>query len=297
MKRSRIWLYSVVAVVLCGPPALLVGLEHRAKSALTFAPYDGMTLISHAGGGLEFGMKSNAKEAFDLSASRGFQYIEADFSQTPSGELVLIHNWDKAWHNWFSGLHYFPDRWTKGHLKLPETADAFLAKDMRHGLTQMSAKDLMEWLEAHPQIRLITDIKDNPVENLTQLRERFPETSQRLIPQIYHPDEYDAVRALGYEDIIFTAYRSKLPDDDIIAFIDQHKIFALTIPVETVTDRVIQEANARDIPVWVHRGKNRSPYTVMNTPEFATRWKARGISGLYTDYLYPAVIAPAKTAD
>ena len=286
--RVRVWLYGFAALIVLSPFAAIIGLDYNTTAELKPAPLSDMTLIAHAGGGLEHGIKSNAKEAFDQSAKRGFIYIEADFSETQSGELVLIHNWDKAWYDWYSKIHFIPDEWAEGRPKQAATAAEFLSSTMRHNLTPMSADDLMIWLDNNPSIRLITDIKDNPVENLSKLLKNYPEASKRLIPQIYLPDEYAPVKAMGYEDIIFTAYRSKLPDDEIINFIDQNEIFALTVPVETVTDHLIYEATLRNIPVWVHRGKNRSPYAVMNTPEFAARWKARGISGLYTDYLYPA---------
>ena len=287
-KRVRIWLYALAALIVLSPFMFILALDYYAIARLKPAPLSDMTLIAHAGGGLKQGMKSNAMEAFDQSAQRGFIYIEADFSETKSGELVLIHNWDMAWHEWFSGLHFMPDRWAKERPEQAETAAKFLSADMRRGLTQMSADDLMAWLESNPNIRLITDFKDAPLQNLRTLTTRYPAMTSRIIPQIYHPDEYEPVKAMGYKDIIFTAYRSKLPDDEIIAFMDQNEILALTVPVETVTDHLITEATLRGIPVWVHRGKNSSPYTIMNTPEFAARWKARGISGLYTDYLYPA---------
>lgn len=287
MKRSRKILYGLTALVLTLPLATSLLLDHFTSSRLDPSPFADMTLIAHAGGGLEHGIKSNAKEAFDSSANLGFHYIEADFSETQSGDLVLIHNWEKAWHNWYSPIHFLPDSLAKHRPKQALTIDDFMRANMRSGLTQMSAADLMAWSDAHPEIRIITDFKDNPVQNLTRLRKEYPRASKRLIPQIYHPDEYADVKILGYDDIIFTAYRSKLPDDEIIAFMDGHSLFALTGPIETITDRLITEATLRDIPVWVHRGKNRSPLSVVNTPDYARQWKARGISGIYTDYLYP----------
>ena len=59
------------------------------------------TLISHAGGGIETGTYSNAREAFDLHYQEGHRYFEADLSWTSDGRLVLVHDWDERFNEWF----------------------------------------------------------------------------------------------------------------------------------------------------------------------------------------------------
>ena len=70
------------------------------------------------------------------------------------------------------------------------------------------------WLRAHPDAVLITDFKRRNVEGLAAIA---PDLRARILPQIYSPDELAPVRRLGFDRVIFTAYRSPLTDDQLDA--------------------------------------------------------------------------------
>lgn len=125
-------------------------------------------LIAHAGGGLPDRTYANNRAALDMAASHGFTLIELDFLEV-DGKLVLGH-----------------DTWR---------------------ISDLSVAELMAWLDAHPGIAIVTDFKTGNVAGLTRLKEAAGPRTVRFIPQIYSPDEYAPVAALGYPAPILTIYR------------------------------------------------------------------------------------------
>tara|TARA_R110000796_G_C14533100_1_gene432108 strand:- start:869 stop:1714 length:846 start_codon:yes stop_codon:yes gene_type:complete len=249
-----------------------------SRPVASFAPVTGLTLIAHAGGGLPEGTYTNAREAFDGSAARNFIYVEADLNWTKDGQLVLIHDWQESHVEWFTPLQRLPgwldlSRWTRA----PSVA-AFKARSMQQDLTPMALTDLMSWLRTHPDIFIITDIKDRNADGLALIRETAPDMASRIIPQIYFPEEYQPVRALGYRDVILTAYRTQLGGADLASFADSHDLFALTVPLGRLSAEEIQQIVATGTPVFVH---------TVNAPDRAIELRQQGVSGLYTDFLYP----------
>ena len=183
-------------------------------------------LIAHAGGGLAEEFYTNDREAMDLAVRNGFELIELDFGMK-DGALRL----------WHPG----------------------------HPVSSMSLRDLMVWLEEHPHIRIVTDVKTDNLEGLADIKRTAGDLQGRFIPQIYHPSRYEAVRAMGYEDVILTLY---LLDEDYnwAEAANALDLFAVTMPY----DRRAQAAKTNHF-VYLH---------TVNEP-------MEGY-GLYTDCLVPA---------
>lgn len=123
-----------------------------------------------------------------------------------------------------------------------------------------TSDSVLRWLAVHPDAYLITDFK---TDNLSGLRALG--AHDRIIPQIYNPAEYEPVRQMGFENIIFTAYRTT--DRDWVHFVEQADLWAVTVPVASFGSIEI------DKPVFVH--------TVNAMPTI-------GADGYYTDCLRPA---------
>ena len=121
--------------------------------------------------------------------------------------------------------------------------------------------DVAAWFAAHPDAVLVTDLKDGN-RRLPLVAEAFG--TARVIPQIYDPSEYAAVRAMGFDRIIFTAYR--MPSDDWRGAVNALDLWAVTIPKERA-----ELAEGLRHPVFLHTVNEPMP----------------GF-GLYTDCLIPA---------
>ena len=244
-----------------------------------YVPIANMTLIAHAGGGLPQGVYSNTKEAFDLSAKNGFTLIEADFNLTKEGSIVLVHDWDVRHYQYFSKLSWMPPLLAKLRPRRANGQQDFMARTMNKGLHQMDLDALLAWMRAHSQIKIVTDVKGSNVDVMAAIKNKAPELQSQFIVQIYAPQEYAPIAALGYQHIIFTAYRSSLSDTELITFARANKLYALTIPAARASAELSLVMTAIDTPVFAH---------TLNTEVDVQKFKILGVKGLYTDYLYPA---------
>lgn len=129
-------------------------------------------------------------------------------------------------------------------------------------LSATTVSAVAAWMKRHPHVSIVTDMKSGN-EHLPLLKRALG--TERVIPQIYHPDEFSAVKQLGYDKIIFTAYRWK--DDSWRRKINDVDLWAVTIPKERW-----QQSKGIKHPVYLH---------TVNEP-------LAGDFGLYTDCLIPA---------
>ena len=229
------------------------------------------TLISHAGGGIETGTYFNAREAFDLHYQEGHRYFEADLSWTSDGRLVLVHDWDERFNEWFLDADGRP------------SLEQFQEMRMRNGLSQMSLSDLYVWMLEHEDVFLVTDVKERNVAALRWIARTSRGLQERFIPQVYQLAEFSQTRELGYRNIILTLYRIDDPPERIFDFAMEHDLFAITMPADrALNDGFAERLTTRGVFVYVH---------TINSLE---KWKGlrhRGVTGIYTDFIRPADVA------
>jgi len=265
---------SLVAIRLAGYQPLTTG-------GGPTGPVEGLILVGHAGVGLPGAAYSNAREALDAAATRGFPMVEVDLLPTSDGVLVASHDWGQVYRE----LHWSPAAVVAASLvdgilpaAAPHSSD-FLTTPMRGGLTPQSGADIAVWLAAHPSIRLVTDTKADNISVLTRFAALPGLPKSQVVAQIYHREELAPVRALGFGGIIFTLYRESIDDiDGLIAFAGDNDLI-VTIAAERLTPPLLRRFEAAGLPVYVH---------TVNSPEEAQRLREAGVDGLYTDFLLPA---------
>jgi|GEM_PF-1285243 len=222
--------------------------------------------IIHAGGAIHERIGSNSLEALNNSYALGQRFIEMDFLLSSDGVPVCLHDWSQFYSNALGSE--------------PITAEAFSRVRIYNFYTSVTLDSLVAWLTAHPDVYIITDIKENNVEVLRQIAHKHPEIIPRLIPQIYQYDEYAPVRAMGYTNIILTLYRLPSYDDKANAkqnaeFAKVHKLLAVTADVTLAEQSFVDAFTAAGVPLFVH--------TVNNAEEQA-RLRSMGVTGVYTDF-------------
>jgi glycerophosphoryl diester phosphodiesterase len=220
-------------IAVLGAAVLAMGAYAYSRSnpvCKAYTPVPG-TLVAHAGGGLPSGTYTNSREAIDLAARHGFTLIEIDFLER-DGALLIGH-----------------DEGRMSALTLPE---------------------LLAWLDTHPGISIVTDIKSDNLRGLSLLKQAAGARIDRFLPQIYHPAEYAPVTALGYRPPILTIYRLS-PDVAWREAANRLPLFAVTMPADRRN-----EAEGVRHKVFLH---------TVNEP-------IEGF-GLYTDCLIPAGGKPA----
>ena len=246
-----------------------------------------MVLISHAGAGLPIGSYSNSLESLEQAVSRDLKLIEIDFHWTKDQQLVLLHDWRRQFEIWFDiSVAYRVKRKLAGR-ELPMTKDEFLELGMLDGLTQLSLDDLADWMIKNPDILIVTDVKADNVEGLRHIAQAYPLLINRFVPQIYSFTEFEAVRDIGFDEIVFTGYRSAASNAEIVEFANTHELMAVTVPQSRLTLDGLKEFSKLETQLWTH---------TVNDPIVAGWLHRAGVDGLYTDLLVPFREAEAEVA-
>ena len=236
--------------------------------------------IIHGGGKLEghnlYGERkyftcSNSMEGFRQCIDSGCEFIETDFSFTSDGELVCIHDWYPS---------YSDDIGFEGDV-LP--LEKFLSTRIFRQYTPVSADMLADLLRSNKGIYIITDIKDNNLAGLGYIAEKYPDLRNRFIAQIYSESEYDPVRELGFEYIIYTLYRldwnAKVDTAEHCRFASENPLAGITFSYELCEiPGFVEEMKSSEAPLFVH---------TVNDTEDQMRYFEMGIQGVYTDEIAP----------
>lgn len=101
----------------------------------------------------------------------------------------------------------------------------------------------------------------------------------RFIIQIYNESQYDAIRALGFEHILFTLYMMpwnvKTDTEYLARFARTHPLLGYTF-ADVLCDRAgyVEGMKKAGVPLYVH---------TVNDPQRQEALFRMGISGVYTD--------------
>ena len=181
--------------------------------------------IIHAGGFLTLSdgtrvYYTNSLEALENCVRNGKCFCEIDLQETSDGILICGHG-DESELVFGTGL--------------PTTATGteFLNSRIWGELTPLSADDLADFMRAHPDFVVITDVKTDNLRVCRRLAESFPDLRNRFIVQIQLPEEYETLRDLGFPYITYPIF--KTPDEQrgllqLAAFARNHELLALILP-------------------------------------------------------------------
>lgn len=200
-------------------------------------------VIMHAGGEIYGEYLTNSKESIEKSLENGFNYVEVDFSWTTDGVPVLVHDWG-TFSKWFDVA------------KREYSYDEF-KKIESDKYTQLDIPKLIRLMKDNPELVIITDGKDENIEILSIISEKYSEYVDRFIPQIYNSTEYQDVYELGFKNIIFTLYKAPESNDEIINMVKNIDIFAITMPVSRASEEFVKGIKEYYTPVFVHTLNDR----------------------------------------
>lgn len=210
---------------------------------------------------------ANCLEGLTQSYAAGDRFVEIDFNFSSDGELVCIHDWQPMFSSAITGFD-------------PLSAEEFLACRIYDAFTPMSLDTLAAFMEEHPDLCIITDVKDRNVDAAKLIAERYPALRDRFIVQIYNRDEYEPVRALGFENIIFTLYmldwKGKTDTKALAEFAREHDLFAYTFGASLTEQRhYVDNMKKTGVPLLVH---------TVNGDATRQSYLDMGVAGVYTDY-------------
>ena len=222
--------------------------------------------VAHGGGAINNIAQTNSLEALNYNYKRGFRFFEIDFEWTSDKELVLIHDWKECLKRLFNAE--------------PEVCslEKFKGLKMVSGLTQMALKDMIKWMASYPDIYIITDIKSDNIKGLNKIADEYPDLKNRFIPQIYRYEEYEKAKGMGFHNIILTLYVMNYADNETVAFLERHKVSALTIWHYRANQDFVDKLKKLNIFIYVH---------TVNDVKLKDILKKIKVNGFYTDYISP----------
>ena len=168
--------------------------------------------VLHAGGIYKNQIYTNSIEALEKN-KKGFKYFELDLQLTKDNKIICGHDIN------INILFY----------------DQFLIENSKKKIKNCDYKSLKNWLKKNPEKIIITDVKsDNNLKALKFIQHNFDNYKKNFIPQIYYPKNYELVKNMGYNDIIWTLYRYPINGMDqdlnkIISIIKNKTFFAITM--------------------------------------------------------------------
>ncbi len=226
--------------------------------------------IAHAGGGLGTSKYTNSYEALDTNIKNGFKYFELDFVFTSDDRLVCLHDWQKNFRKIF-GFEI--------EHRLSLERFEHLARE-NEKFTNCTLEGLADWMRNNPSAIIVTDVKEYNIKALERIREVLPDFQRRVIPQIYNPKNYAAVKQMGFEQIIWTLYRYSGSNYTVIEWVGKWDgAFAVTMPKTRARSPLPGALNTRGIATYVH--------TVNKVREMEQFIDDFGITEIYTDFLSP----------
>lgn len=260
VKKYRIHLLFYVVVLLL---SLQIGITRPAPPA---AEDDGFLSVWHGGGAVDGFALTNSLEALEQSAEKGRRYVELDISWTADEELVCLHDW---------GAKYSAEI-TEG---IPLFRDTFMKLLIYDRFRPLDMPALIAWLKAHPEMTIITDIKEKNVAALVRISQDYPDMMDRFIPQIYAYSEYGAVSSLGFDRIILTLYQmswnDKMNTAAIASFAQEYQLWGIAFAKEIATGDYVSALKASGVRLFVH---------TVNSEDKIAKYREMGCSGVYRDW-------------
>ena len=143
--------------------------------------------IAHACGGHLKRIYNNSSAALLANIGRGFAWFEIDFIWV-DGSLVTDAGRAAAVESEAASYYDAKDEGLASREALPDTKP-------------MTLGDLSEIMKQHEDIKIIVDNKNvtKNVEAMGMLFSELPDADERVIPQIFTPEEFGPVAALGFK--------------------------------------------------------------------------------------------------
>ena len=224
--------------------------------------------VAHAGGGIKGNTYTNSYDALDLNLAKGFRYFELDFSFTKDKKLVCLHDWT---HSFERSFGFSTDKKVMLHefKNLVATQSKF---------RKCTIDGLVAWMEDNPSSYIITDVKEDNYKALQIIAEEIPNSSARVIPQVYDPNNFLKIKKLGFDQIIWTLYRYRGDAESVLEWVDKFKgDFAVTMSKRRAATSFPKELQEKGVPTYVHTINLKGEKDMFLNKYY--------ISEVYTDFL------------
>ena len=221
--------------------------------------------IIHAAGRYEGLVNTNSLEALQNAYDSGNRVVELDFNFTSDLQPICIHDWN---HLSFSG-----------YTGVTPSLEEFMEGSIYSNFTPMSLDSVARFMRSHPDLYIVTDVKDYNIYFAGIIKKNYPHLLDRFIIQVYSAEHYEDISKLGFPNIIFSLYKldwaTKTNPDYFVSFSKSHKVYGYTFPAELCDIAGFVDGMLKtEVPLFVH---------TVNDENKQKEYFDMGISGIYTD--------------
>ncbi len=218
-------------------------------------PNKDLPIIAHAGGGYKKLTYTNSIDSLQLN-KKNYDLFELDFFLTDDGKLVCAHDWS---------------------INLKTFSQFQIYVNEKKDFKPCTYITLQSWLKSNPDKRIVTDIKNDNLLGLKFISKNFDNFEKTFIPQIYTPNQYQKVKDMGYEDIIWTLYRYNKNNKKVIKSLKKMNLFAVTMPKNRAQS---------ELPIYLKKNKIKSyVHTINSEKEYFLYTKYFKIDQIYSDWI------------
>lgn len=191
-----------------------------------------LTVILHAGGGIDGLSYMNAQETFLYYYNMGYRYFEYDFKLSSDGRLIGTHageNLDTAEISNFSDITY----------------EQFKQIRLSNGYTPVNEEWLMNTIKTYPDVKIVVDAKGDTIEEDVLIDQRFEELeriynydlSSNIIPEVFSLEMWDTLKdTTTYEKYFFSHYKVYYTVDMMINYFKDDRIWGVALPIWSDAD-------------------------------------------------------------
>lgn len=260
---------------------LLVTTLYRPQDRFPREGFLAHRMIAHAMGGIGDLTYSNSYEAFTANYEKGLRVFEADLLLSKDGQLIARHEWGES----FTKMMGQEEAMDPGTHPAVWTFEEFKAAKIKGQYEPLSWEDILDLMEQHPDMYLVTDTKQIEPEEIDEIfniiadtaKKRDPALLDRIVPQIYYESMWDAIEAIyPFKSVIYTLYQTHDSDDQVIRFAKEKGLAAITMSETRANENLVSELAKIGIPSYVH---------TINDKEKVLKFKRMGVYGFYTDFL------------
>ena len=197
------------------------------------------SLIAHAGGNIDGKKYTNSLEAMNLSAKKGYKYIELDLLVTDDEKPRILAAHDRK--------NLFRNTNTVYQNKL--YADTFYNKKLFGKYSIPFDNDIVKFFNKNNDIRLVTD----KIDNFNLLSEKFASIKNRMIVEVFSEQKYKEAKVNGFKHIAFAVFNEYFLDKVL-----KNKYDMITVPINFAKQNMekLLELKKQGVKILVYTAKN-----------------------------------------
>lgn len=192
-------------------------------------------VIAHAGECLNKVCYKNDLEALQVSAQRGYKYIELDLMKTVDDHVVAAHDW------WSLAKKLgTSEQLSKMPLEKIKTLCLMESK-----CNLLYDANILDFFEKHPDIYFVTD----KIDDFKLLSEKFGEIKPRMLIEVFSEDKYNQAVQYGFS---YIAYNVRRGADFDLVLKNRYKMVTMNLKFARAYEDKVKALRAKGVQTLLY---------------------------------------------